>query len=81
VAEHFGAEVDRACRVLLCESHGNPMARNARSSASGLFQFLDGTFRSVTGLSAPASSHPPEVQVAAAAKLWRASGWRPWVCR
>jgi muramidase (phage lysozyme) len=27
------------------ESHGNPKAENPRSTASGIFQFLDGTWR------------------------------------
>lgn len=31
--------------VMAHESHGNPRAENPRSTASGLFQFLDGTWR------------------------------------
>ena len=38
-----------AVRLLRCvvnhESRGNPRAENPRSTASGLFQFLDGTWR------------------------------------
>jgi len=38
-----------AIRLLTCvvhhESRGNPRAENPRSTASGLFQFLDGTWR------------------------------------
>ena len=31
--------------VIRHESHGNPKAENPASSASGLFQFIDGTWR------------------------------------
>lgn len=82
IAAHFPADqVARACRVMMCESQGNPTAQNPRSSASGLFQFLSGTWTSVTGTPAPASAYSPDTQVAAAAALWRSSGWSPWVCR
>ena len=82
ITAHFpGEQVAKACRVMMCESGGNPRAQNSRSSASGLFQFLNSTWESATGTPAPASAYSPDVQVAAAAKLWRSSGWRPWVCR
>lgn len=35
-----GSQVDNALNVMQCESGGNPMARNASSGASGLFQHL-----------------------------------------
>jgi transglycosylase-like protein with SLT domain len=34
-----------AARIEACESGGNPTARNAHSTAKGLYQFLDGTWR------------------------------------
>lgn len=81
VAAHFPAEqVARACRVLLCESGGNFQAENPRSSASGGWQFLASTWESVTGTPAPASAYSPDVQTAAAARLWRSSGWGQWSC-
>lgn len=36
--------VDWALRVVTCESNYNPYAKNGHSSATGLFQFLPGTF-------------------------------------
>jgi len=35
--------------VIACESGGNPRAQNAHSSASGLFQFLDSSWRAYGG--------------------------------
>lgn len=69
VARHFpAAQVPTACRVLLCESGGNAAARNRRSSATGLFQILNG-------------STDPDTNVAQAAAMARARGWQPWVCK
>lgn len=81
VAAHFGAETGRACRVLMCESQGNPNAHNPTSSASGLFQFLDSTWRRVTGLPGEARAYSPSRQVAAAKALRDRAGWGQWVCR
>ena len=48
VAAYFPAgEVDRALCIMQHESRGNPNAKNPRSSAAGLFQFLRGTWNSV----------------------------------
>ena len=65
-------------RIRWCESRNNYKAENPRSTASGAYQFLDGTWRSVTGLRPPASAHSPAVQDAAFRKLFAASGTRPW---
>lgn len=80
IAAHFPGEVVKACSVMMCESRGNPQAENSSSSASGLFQFLSSTWESTTGTPAPASAYSGGTQIAAAAKLWRSSGWSPWVC-
>lgn len=61
-----------------CESKGNYQAHNPTSTASGGWQFLNGTWRSVTGLAPPASAYSVETQDRAAAKLFTASGTRPW---
>jgi hypothetical protein len=63
-----------------CESKGDPTARNPDSSASGLWQFLDSTWRDTTGRTDRAYQAPPEAQTAAAAKLRRAAGWSQWQC-
>lgn len=62
---------DAARRAIIrCESGGDPQAKNPRSTASGVFQFLDGTWTWVTGLPAPARAHPPAVQHRAFWALW-----------
>lgn len=70
-----------ARRVAQCESNLNPRAENPRSSASGLFQFISSTWRSVTGLAPPASAYPVSTQVDAFYELWddgRGAGhWAP----
>lgn len=67
---------------MACETGGtfDPGIHNQTSSASGLFQFLDGTWQSTTGLAPPAAAYPGDQQIAAAAQLWRSSGWSPWSC-
>lgn len=71
-------------RIRGCESGNGPQSRgdyraeNAQSSASGAYQFLDSTWRSVTGTRPPASSHSRAAQDAAALKLYRQSGTSPW---
>jgi hypothetical protein len=61
-----------------CESGGVYGAENPRSTASGGWQFLDGTWRWVTGLAPPASAYPVAVQDRAAAMLLRIAGGDPW---
>jgi hypothetical protein len=57
------------CRVLACESGGNPTAQNRSSSASGLWQVLDGTWAGYGGYRR-AMYAPPDVQNEKAAALW-----------
>lgn len=56
-------------------------AENPRSSASGAFQAVTSTWEGVTGLPAPASAYPMDVQLAFFEKLWDggrgASHWAP----
>lgn len=83
VAAYFPTDqVGTACSVMMCETGGtgDPTVHNPRSTASGLWQFLDSTWESTTGTPAPAASYGANVQTAAAAKLWRQSGWAPWSC-
>lgn len=60
---------DAAC-IRKYESGGNYNAENPSSSASGAYQFLDTTWRAITGLSGRAKDYPASVQDAAFAKLW-----------
>ena len=85
VAKYFAPDlVDQAMCILAHESKGNPGAKNPRSSAAGLFQFLRKTWNSVptsiTGGSYDSGAvYLPEPNVAAAAWLQRrVSSWRPW---
>ena len=84
VAAYFPAgEVDRALCIMAHESRGNPNAKNPRSSAAGLFQFLRSTWNSVP-LSVSGGSYEsgqvyqPEPNVRSAAWLQARSGWTQW---
>lgn len=70
-----------ARKVAWCESGWDLTAQNPTSSASGLFQFIDGTWESVTDLPAPASDYPYSVQLRAFETLWAdgagAHHWAP----
>jgi hypothetical protein len=80
-----------ALQVLDCESRGNPNAMHPASGASGLFQFLDGTWILASALSGHAGASPfdPEANVASAAWLLAHSErvdhprgrWGHWVCQ
>ena len=86
IDKHFGSESPKACSVLMCESQGNPKAQNPVSTASGGFQFVDGTWRSVRSY-ANASEHArakdatPQQQTIAAKRLRDTAGWGQWVCQ
>lgn len=62
------------CAIVKRESGFNPTARNPSSSAAGLYQFLDSTFRSVCPAAAAsygsAANAPVSVQVECARILW-----------
>lgn len=90
VAAHFpAARVDEALLIIQCESLGDPDAVNAFSGASGLFQFLPGTWAvaSVGAGVGDASVFDPSANIAAAAWLFGyyeangRDGWSPWACR
>jgi hypothetical protein len=57
-----------AVNVMWCESSGNPNARNPHSTATGLFQILNGPT-------------DPVANVRLAAQMYAARGWEPWVCK
>lgn len=90
VAGYFPAgRVDEALLIIQCESNGDPNAVNPFSGASGLFQFLPGTWAAATvgaGIEG-ASVFDPTSNIAAAAWLagyYEANGrdfWTPWSCR
>jgi soluble lytic murein transglycosylase-like protein len=78
VAQYFPAKaVNAALRVMACESGGNPTAQNTRSSAGGLFQFLDGSWKRWGN----GPKYDPEANIQAAAAYYRHAGWAPWSCK
>ena len=86
VSEHFD-DVAKACSVMRCETGGtfDPTIENPSSSASGLYQFLDSTWRRArelvgAGQYARASHAPAPVQIAAAGAWLRATSWSQWEC-
>jgi peptidoglycan hydrolase CwlO-like protein len=90
VARFFSPDlVDPALRVMQCESLGDPQAYNPYSGASGLFQFLPGTWAVTAGRAGYAGSSPFEPDANVAAAAWLAgyyqgrgqSPWAPWHCK
>ena len=92
VQQYFPAELtEEALRVMACESGGNADAVHPESDASGLFQFLAGTwsFSSVNAGFSGASRFDAEANIAAAAWLVDYSirsghprgAWGHWVCQ
>ncbi|MGH8946999.1 MAG: transglycosylase SLT domain-containing protein [Acidimicrobiia bacterium] len=80
--------VEEALRIIDCESNGDPDAYNPYSGASGLFQFIPGTWATTsTRAGYPgASVFDPEANVASAAWLaneYQRQGqyyWQAWNC-
>ena len=77
----YGMPYHEAVRVAWCESRWNPRARNPRSTAAGLMQFLDSTWARTPY--ARLDPLDPYANALAAGWLWRANGgsWREWSCR
>jgi hypothetical protein len=81
--------VNEALVVIACESGGDPEARNRRSGASGLFQFLPGTWRHVAQQAGLGDASPRQAEASIAAAAWLVSAsdaagigpWAHWSCR
>ena len=69
-------EVEEA--IIQCESSGNPRAQNSESSASGLYQFIDGTWKAYGGSTESAKDASVAVQKAVFQRAFAAEGTRPW---
>lgn len=63
--ERYPWPVDTALRVMKCESGCRPDARNPRSTATGLYQILNGPLAA-------------EANIAQAAAMHARRGWQPW---
>lgn len=66
--------------IIKCESGGNPTAKNRTSTASGLFQFINGTWAAYGGLEfAPTARQATvEQQYIVANRAFAREGYRPW---
>lgn len=69
-----------AYRVAWCESRYAPWARNRRSGAMGLYQFMPSTWRTTPQGRAGYDPYDPYANALAAAWLYRTYGPRQWVC-
>lgn len=77
----FGAAAPQACRVMACESGGNPGAYN-RSGATGLFQLMEvHADRFVAHGWTWADARDGDRNIVIAAEIEQEQGWAPWVCR
>lgn len=88
VIDQFGARWTEAVTIIDCESNWNPTARNPRSTAGGLFQFLAGTWTREAEWFDAAVDPRPDTRFDPAAATWLAArvverdrGWRQWECK
>lgn len=74
---------ERMVRIAACESGGhkesgiNPLAKSRISTAFGIFQFLDRTWKS-TGIAKTSDAY---MQIRAGRILWNQRGFSPWECK
>ncbi len=82
-AAAWGADPGQLLRVAWCESRYNPYAINARSGASGLFQFMPRTWaaNSVRAGYAGASVFDPVASANVAAYMFRNGQAWQWACK
>lgn len=82
-AAAWGADAGQLLRVAWCESRYNPSAYNARSGASGLFQFMPRTWaaNSVRAGYAGASVFDPVANANTAAYMFRNNQAWQWTCK
>lgn len=78
-ANRYGQSPAAMISVARCESSLNPNAVNRSSGASGLFQFMPGTWR--TTPYANANIFNAESNANAAAWMWSVGRQREWVCK
>ncbi len=81
---YFPADrVEWALRIIRCESHGDPIAKNPHSTASGLFQHLASLWpeRAAKAGFAGADVFDPIANIAVGAWLLENGGPGNWVCK
>lgn len=82
-ARGSGLDEDRVIRIMMCESGGNPYAKNSSSSAFGLFQFISGTWQSTKKRAGRLDWEQDNAvhQIEAAIWLIKTDGFSHWVCK
>ncbi len=81
VAAYFKPEdVQQAINIIFCESRFDANAKNPRSTASGLFQHLEGWWSGAWGVTGSFDPFDPEQSIKAGAALAynTKSGWSNW---
>jgi uncharacterized protein YraI len=78
-ADYYGQDGDAMLRVARCESNLDPYNVTPPHSASGLFQFLPGTW--ATTPYADRDIFDPQVNAYAAAWMWSVGRRDEWVCK
>lgn len=85
IRQIFEKDADRAIRVATCEGGFTYNNHNPRSTASGIFQFLDSTWirtRNVMGLNPSLILKENWIlNIETAHYLLHRSGWGQWVCK
>lgn len=77
MAMEYEVNTDLALRIAHCESNFDPLAKNPHSSASGLYQFTDGTWEYI---GAPGDRFNTEDN-ARAFMIWYPKHPNWWVCK
>lgn len=72
----FTDNPDEAVHVAFCESSLNEKAAHQHSSAKGLFQVINGTWKSNKCSGDPLNA---DDNIACAKKIYDRQGWRPWL--
>jgi hypothetical protein len=68
-------QIGQLYRIMLCESKGDPVARNKHSTAKGLFQFLDSSWKRWGN---DQDVFDQSANIDAAIRYYKHSGSAPW---
>lgn len=78
-AKRYGADPELLARVSWCESGYKPEAKNKASSASGIMEFLDSTFKSQSlKYGIIGEKNDPYIQIELAARMIADGGIHHW---
>lgn len=78
-AKEAGLEAEKVVRIAKCESGFKPSIKNANSTASGLFQYLDSTWKSMSAkYGITTQKNDPYGQIELTIKILVDGGWGHW---